>query len=85
MVAAQCGLAAGKRLQACKSGIAHAKAKGVRMGRPHVSVDAPAVARLRSEGRSWSEVCRELGVSKGSAQRAFMSVSEAAFNASAAD
>jgi DNA invertase Pin-like site-specific DNA recombinase len=58
-----------------RSGIAHAQVKGVRMGRPTVSVDAPAVARLRSEGRSWAEVCQELGVSKGSAHRAAMSVS----------
>lgn len=56
------------------SGIAHAQAKGVRMGRPSVSVDAPRVARLRSEGRSWSEVCRELNISKGSAQRAAQSL-----------
>jgi len=58
-----------------RSGIANARAKGTAMGRPKVAVDAPAVARLRSEGRSWSEVCRELNVSKGSTQRAAMSIS----------
>jgi DNA invertase Pin-like site-specific DNA recombinase len=60
-----------------RSGIANAQAKGVHIGRPNVAVDAPGVARLRSEGRSWSEICQELGVSKGSAQRAFISVSAA--------
>jgi DNA invertase Pin-like site-specific DNA recombinase len=53
-----------------RSGIAHAKAKGVRMGRPNVAIDANGVVMLRREGRSWAEVCRELNVSKGSAQRA---------------
>jgi hypothetical protein len=36
------------------------------------------VARLRSEGRSWAEVCQELGATKGTAQRAAMSVSASA-------
>jgi DNA invertase Pin-like site-specific DNA recombinase len=42
-----------------RSGIANAKSKGRAFGRPKVTVDAPAVARLRSESRSWSEACRE--------------------------
>ena len=61
-----------------RSGISNAQAKGVRIGRPNVAVDALAVSRLRSEGRSWSEVCQELNISKGSAQRAAMSVSASA-------
>ena len=32
------------------------------------------VARLRSKGLSWAQVCRELNISKGSAQRAAMSL-----------
>jgi len=36
-----------------------------------------AVAQLRSEGLSWSEVCRATGLSKGTAQRAAMSASQA--------
>jgi hypothetical protein len=35
------------------------------------------VGRLRSEGLSWAKVCRELNVTKGSAQRAFISCSAA--------
>jgi len=42
------------------AGIANAKAKGRRMGRPRVRLDASKVASLRSQGGSWSEVCREL-------------------------
>jgi DNA invertase Pin-like site-specific DNA recombinase len=61
-----------------KSGIRNARARGRELGRPRVNVDASSVAKLRSEGRSWAQVCRELGISKGSAQRAFISVSAAA-------
>ena len=43
------------------------------------------VAPRCSKRLSWSEVCRATRLSKGTAQIAFMSVSEAAFNASAAD
>lgn len=53
-----------------KSGMAAAKARGLHMGRPRVDVDAPSVRRLRSEGLSWSQVCRQLNLSKGTAQRA---------------
>jgi DNA invertase Pin-like site-specific DNA recombinase len=56
-----------------RSGIANARAKGVTLGRRKVSVDAATVARLRSEGCSWAEVCRSLNLSKGTAQRAFYS------------
>jgi hypothetical protein len=49
--------------------------------RPHHQkgvVDAiHRVARLRSEGASWAQVCQTLNISKGSAQRAFISVSAA--------
>lgn len=53
-----------------RSGIAAARAKGKRLGRPRVVVDAPRIAALRSAGRSWSAICRETGVAKGTAQRA---------------
>jgi 5'-3' exonuclease len=42
---------------------------GKKFGRPRAQVDALRVAALRSEGLSWSQVCRTLNVSKGSAQR----------------
>lgn len=53
-----------------RAGLRNAKAKGSRIGRPRVVVDASRIAALRKRGASWAEVKRELGVSVGSAQRA---------------
>jgi DNA invertase Pin-like site-specific DNA recombinase len=53
-----------------RSGMAAAKAKGKIIGRPKVDVDAPTIALLRHQGRSWAEITRETGISKGTAQRA---------------
>jgi DNA invertase Pin-like site-specific DNA recombinase len=58
-----------------RSGLRNARAKGRKLGRPRVAVDASRIAALRALGRSWRTVCREVGVSKGSAQRAFYSLS----------
>jgi DNA invertase Pin-like site-specific DNA recombinase len=52
-----------------KAGLRNARAKGKKFGRPRAQVDAGAVAALRSKGFSWSQVCRTLDVSKGTAQR----------------
>jgi DNA invertase Pin-like site-specific DNA recombinase len=52
-----------------KAGLRNARAKGKTFGRPRARVDAARVAVLRGEGLSWSQVCRSLNVSKGSAQR----------------
>src|SRR5271154_6113992 len=57
-----------------RAGLRNAKAKGKRLGRPRVNVDASHMARLRTQGRSWREIVAETGVSKGSAQRAFASL-----------
>jgi DNA invertase Pin-like site-specific DNA recombinase len=54
-----------------KAGLRNARAKGKRLGRPRVAVDAVTVASLRAHGRSWREVTSEMGISKGSAQRAY--------------
>ena len=48
-----------------------AQATGKRPGRPRVPVNATRVAFLRAQGRSWREISRELGIGKGTAQRAF--------------
>jgi DNA invertase Pin-like site-specific DNA recombinase len=53
-----------------RAGLRNAEAKGRRLGRPRVVVDASRIASLRSQGRSWSQIRAELGVSKGTAQRA---------------
>jgi DNA invertase Pin-like site-specific DNA recombinase len=52
-----------------RAGLRNARARGKKFGRPRVQVDAGQVAKLRGEGLSWSQVCRTLNVSKGSAQR----------------
>jgi DNA invertase Pin-like site-specific DNA recombinase len=52
-----------------RAGLRNARAKGKKFGRPRAQVDADQVAALRREGLSWSQVCRTLNVSKGSAQR----------------
>jgi putative DNA-invertase from lambdoid prophage Rac len=53
-----------------RSGIASASAKGKRIGRPKVVVDASRVAAMRSAGASWDTIRRELSIGKGTAQRA---------------
>lgn len=45
-----------------RAGIRNAKAKGIRIGRPRVFVDAFQIASLRAQGRSWAEIVAETGV-----------------------
>jgi DNA invertase Pin-like site-specific DNA recombinase len=54
-----------------KAGLRNARAKGKRIGRPKVEADAARIATLRKAGHSWSEITRETGLTKGTAQRAF--------------
>ena len=54
-----------------KAGLRNAQAKGKRLGRPRVVVDAARIAALRAHGRSRREITVEMAISKGSAQRAF--------------
>jgi DNA invertase Pin-like site-specific DNA recombinase len=56
------------------AGLRNARAKGKRLGRPPVVVDAARIAVLRSQGRSWSQITAETGISKGTAQRALCSL-----------
>jgi DNA invertase Pin-like site-specific DNA recombinase len=53
-----------------KAGLRNARAKGKRLGRPRVIVDAVRIGTLRARGYSWRQITAELGISKGSAQRA---------------
>jgi DNA invertase Pin-like site-specific DNA recombinase len=57
-----------------RSGLAAAKAKGRRIGRPRVVVDVQKIVGLRREGDSWAEITRKTGISKGTAQRAHASL-----------
>jgi DNA invertase Pin-like site-specific DNA recombinase len=54
-----------------KAGLRHARARGKRIGRPRIVVDGRQVAALRKTGNSWSEICKQTGLSKGTAQRAY--------------
>jgi DNA invertase Pin-like site-specific DNA recombinase len=57
-----------------RSGLALAKSQGKRLGRPRVVVERLAIASLRKEGHSWAAICKQLGISKGTAQRAAVSL-----------
>jgi len=48
-----------------RAGVRNARAKGKRLGRPKVAVNAATVASLRAAGRSYRAVAAELGVSVG--------------------
>ena len=60
-----------------RAGLRNARAKGKRLGRPRVSVDASKIETLRAGGASWSRVCTELNVTKGTAQRAYYALAAA--------
>jgi DNA invertase Pin-like site-specific DNA recombinase len=51
------------RARVC-SGLAAAKAKGKRIGRPRIAVNAHRIASLRSQGRSWAEITEETGIQR---------------------
>jgi DNA invertase Pin-like site-specific DNA recombinase len=57
-----------------RAGLRNARAKGKRLGRPRVMVNSARIASLRAQGRSWSEIVDEMGIGKGTAQRAFASL-----------
>lgn len=57
-----------------RSGLAAARARGKRLGRPRVTVDRVRIASLRAQGSSWARICKQLRVSKGTAQRAVLSL-----------
>jgi DNA invertase Pin-like site-specific DNA recombinase len=54
-----------------RSGLAAARARGKRLGRPRRHVDVSRVAALRAEGLSWREVGRELDLGVATARAAF--------------
>jgi DNA invertase Pin-like site-specific DNA recombinase len=58
-----------------RAGLRNARAKGRKLGRPRVAVDSEEIARLRTQGHSWGTIRRETGIAKGTAQRAFYSLS----------
>jgi DNA invertase Pin-like site-specific DNA recombinase len=56
--------------QGVRAGLEVARANGRRLGRPKVVVDVARIANLRAHGRSWRNITEELGIGKGTAQRA---------------
>src|SRR6267143_1998978 len=59
-----------------RSGLAAGRARGKTLGRPRVAVDAARIARLRTQGLSWPQIARELGVSVGTAYQAAQELSK---------
>ena len=57
-----------------RAGLRRAKENGKQLGRRRVAVDVTRIAALRAQGHSWTEVSRELGIGKGTAQRAYYSL-----------
>ncbi len=51
-----------------KSGIAIARARGKRIGRPRALVDSRRIVALREAGRSWRQIARELGIGAATAR-----------------
>ena len=52
------------------SGLAAAKARGQRLGRPTVPVNVAQIALLREEGLSWAAIATKLGIGESTARRA---------------
>jgi DNA invertase Pin-like site-specific DNA recombinase len=52
-----------------RAGLRNARAKGKRLGRPRVTVDAARIGRLRAQGLSWARIAAQLGVGEGTVYR----------------
>lgn len=53
-----------------RAGLRHARAKSKRLGRPRIVVDISRITALRSQGRPWASIGRELGIGEATARRA---------------
>jgi DNA invertase Pin-like site-specific DNA recombinase len=47
-----------------RSGLAAAKARGKRLGRPRIALDAAQIGRLKAQGQSIRAIAAELGCSR---------------------
>jgi len=59
-----------------RSGLARARAKGMRLGRPRASLNPERIAALRALGRSWSQIAAELGAGQGTVRRAVLGLAK---------
>jgi DNA invertase Pin-like site-specific DNA recombinase len=53
-----------------RAGVRNARAKGKRLGRPRVNVDAARIASLRASGLSWPKIAKQVGASVGTVYEA---------------
>jgi DNA invertase Pin-like site-specific DNA recombinase len=53
-----------------KAGLRNARAKGKRIGRPHLFVDTRRVVSMRNAGQSWPQIAKTLGCGVGTVYRA---------------
>ncbi len=61
-----------------RAGLRNARAKGKKLGRPRVAVDAARIAALRRTGVSWGKIASALGVGRATAQRALQELAKLA-------
>jgi len=54
-----------------KAGMANARAKGKRLGRPTLSIDRDQIIALRASGSGWNGVAEALGCSLSTAKRSY--------------
>jgi DNA invertase Pin-like site-specific DNA recombinase len=59
-----------------RSGLAAARARGKRLGRPVVSVDTVRITALRASGSSWRAIGTEMGMCHETLRRAFESAKQ---------
>ena len=53
-----------------RAGLRNARAKGKKLGRPRVAVDAVQIARLRAQGWPWRKIAADLGIGVATARAA---------------
>jgi DNA invertase Pin-like site-specific DNA recombinase len=53
-----------------RAGVRNARAKGKKLGRPRIAVDARQIAALRASGASWPTIAATLGLSVGKVYQA---------------
>jgi len=63
-----------------QAGVDRARKQGKQLGRPRVDVAPLQVVGLRANGYSWNEIARNLGVGRGTAERAYRTLSQKPFS-----
>jgi DNA invertase Pin-like site-specific DNA recombinase len=58
-----------RRSERTKAGLAVARAKGKRLGRPQLQANVAEIARLKAQGVSLRAIARQLGIGDGSVRR----------------